>query len=107
MEGLTLGGCSYWRLCAYVLQEDLNAVVMNYLITEGYAQAAAQFQEESRTAGAGGRLDSTLCRPCPDTRLLPATHQLGWTCRLWTHAWQSTRRCWAASAGRRWRGATP
>jgi hypothetical protein len=38
--------------CAFSrLQEDLNAVVMNYLITEGYAQAAAQFQEESRTAG--------------------------------------------------------
>jgi LisH len=78
-------------LCAAPDQEDLNAVVMNYLITEGYAQAAAQFQEESRTAGEHvdrPRLPfSHLTRACC---LHP--RQPGWTCPRWAHAWVCTSR---------------
>lgn len=63
-------------LCAAPGQEDLNAVVMNYLITEGYAKAAAQFQEESRTAGEHVDKASTPLFP-PHTRLLPAPTPAG------------------------------
>lgn len=31
-------------------KQDMNALVMNYLVTEGYVEAAEQFQQESGTA---------------------------------------------------------
>jgi hypothetical protein len=34
-----------------VRKEHVNALVLNYLLTEGFAHAAAHFQEESGTSG--------------------------------------------------------
>lgn len=48
-----------------IRKEDLNALVMNFLVTEGYVQAAQTFQKESGTAPGvdlGSIMDRTLIR---------------------------------------------
>ena len=45
-----------------VKKEDMNKLIMNYLVTEGYADAARQFSLESGTTLASGQVNEGRSR---------------------------------------------
>jgi len=62
-----------------VRKEDVNSLVLNYLLTEGFAHAAAHFQEESGTAGT---FDTETTGEAPQAQRCPCSDSTHAACAL-------------------------